>query len=348
MAKIELKHLTKLYSNTPALENINLSIEEGSFVVVVGPSGSGKSTLLRLISGLEKATSGEVFIDGICVNDIPSNRRHISMVFQNYPLFEHLTIYENIAFGFKEKLSKTQQKSQINELAKKLSIDTYLNRYPNELSGGQKQRVGIARALISHPDIILMDEPLSNLDDHLRLQLRRLIKDLHQNLSTTFIYVTHDQEEALTLATQLVVLNQGSIQQIATPLDIYQHPTNQFVASFIGRPPMNFINASFDGKNICLSHKISIPFACSNLPKSFILGIRPEHINITSKDEGFPSTIRAIENLGSEIILHVDFLNQRLAIKTTTVPKETTIYIKLNEQFFHFFDYETKINLFKE
>lgn len=300
MSKIVLKNICMIFNDQYALNNFSLEIKNGEFIVVVGPSGSGKSTLLRIIAGLQKPTSGE----------ISTFNQTISMVFQNYRLFNHMSVYENIAFGIK----KEEQKKDIEELANYLDIRHLLKKYPKELSGGEKQRVGIARALISKPQIVLMDEPLSNLDIALKQQLKTLIKSLHKTFKITFVYVTHDYNEAMTLSDRLVILNKGEIQQIAPPQDIYNNPSNTFVANFIG---MNYIKID---QTSCLYPIIK--------KDNVVIGIRPEDIIIS--DTGISCIVDSIENLGFETRIYTYIDNTKIMIKTDHHIQKKEIFITFN------------------
>src|SRR6056297_1204755 len=243
MATVELKSITKVYEgNVQAVKNANITVQDKEFVVLVGPSGCGKTTTLRMIAGLEDITGGELYIDGKRVNDVPPKDRDIAMVFQNYALYPHMTVYDNMAFGLKiRKFDKEEIKKRVDQAAKILDIEELLDRKPKALSGGQRQRVAVGRAIVRQPKVFLFDEPLSNLDAKLRFQMRAEISSLHNRLSATMLYVTHDQVEAMTMADKIVVLKDGFIQQIGSPLELYNKPINRFVAGFIGSPPMNFM-----------------------------------------------------------------------------------------------------------
>ncbi|MCR5605247.1 MAG: sn-glycerol-3-phosphate ABC transporter ATP-binding protein UgpC [Treponema sp.] len=251
MAKVELKAIGKIYDgNVRAVTNSNITIEDREFCVFVGPSGCGKSTTLRMIAGLEDISEGELYIDGELMNDVPPKDRNIAMVFQNYALYPHMTVFDNMAFGLKiRKTDKAEIKRRVDEAAKILDLTKYLDRKPKALSGGQRQRVAVGRAIVRNPKVFLFDEPLSNLDAKLRVQMRAEISDLHNRLQATMIYVTHDQIEAMTMGTKIVVMKDGKIQQIGAPLYLYNHPINKFVAGFIGTPPMNFLTVKIVEKN---------------------------------------------------------------------------------------------------
>ncbi len=315
MANVVLKNVTKIYDgSSKAVDSANITIEDKEFVVFVGPSGCGKSTTLRMIAGLEDITSGEIFIDGDLVNNIPPKDRNIAMVFQNYALYPHMSVYDNMAFGLKiRKLDKTEIDERVREAAKILDIEKLLDRKPKQLSGGQRQRVAVGRAIVRNPKVFLFDEPLSNLDAKLRVQMRAEIIQLHDRLRATIIYVTHDQVEAMTMGDRIVVMKDGIIQQIGSPLYLYNQPVNRFVAGFIGSPPMNFIKVDVVEK----AGKISIEEgSCTLFPdekhiallkpyagKQVVFGIRPEDLpyDETNAVSSLKAVITVSEPLGSEI-----------------------------------------------
>jgi ABC-type sugar transport system ATPase subunit len=294
MAKVILQDIVKTYKSQNKSQNksqsvvkgINLEIESGEFLVLLGPSGCGKSTTLRMIAGLEEITSGKLFIGEKEVNNLSPKERNLAMVFQNYALYPHMSVYDNISFSLKiAGASKEEIKKRVDEVSSILGLDQLLKRRPAQLSGGQRQRVAMGRAIIRRPDVFLFDEPLSNLDAKLRIQMRSEIKKLHQALKTTTIYVTHDQVEAMTLADRIVIMKDGQIEQVGKPMDIYRHPKSLFVASFIGNPPMNLIkdHPQFKGK---------------------IIGVRPEHLRLETSDVAFLGTIELVEPLGGETLVH--------------------------------------------
>ena len=290
---IEFKNISKRYGTKEnhVLKNINLTINSGEFFVLVGPSGSGKTTLLRMLAGLEEITAGSILIDGKEINDIAVQDRNISMVFQNYALYPHMTVEENILFGLKtRKINKDEQKDRLERTVNILGIDGLLRRKPKQLSGGQKQRVALARAAVSRMPLCLMDEPLSNLDMQLRTHMRREIKLLQQALNLTMIYVTHDQTEAMTMGDRICVLHDGQIQQVDTPINVYNHPVNRFTAEFIGIPKMNIIKA----EDMCVSDKAFV-------------GIRPEHI---MPGETYQVTVDSVEQLGVDTLFSFNFKNE--------------------------------------
>ncbi|HAL74111.1 MAG TPA: sugar ABC transporter ATP-binding protein [Clostridiales bacterium] len=324
MASVTLKNVYKRYEGgVVAVSDFNIDIADKEFVILVGPSGCGKSTTLRMIAGLEEITEGEVYIGDRVVNDVQPKDRDIAMVFQNYALYPHMTVFDNMAFGLKlRKVPKDEIKRRVTESARILEIEHLLDRKPKALSGGQRQRVALGRAIVRDPKVFLMDEPLSNLDAKLRVQMRVEITKLHQRLQTTFIYVTHDQTEAMTMGTRIVVMKDGFIQQIDNPTNLYMHPLNTFVAGFIGMPPMNFINAqlavkndkvtiSFNGQMITLSDKYNIPEVKAYDGKDIIFGVRPEaltddHRQVSAHPEScLPAFVDVVEMLGAETYLYV-------------------------------------------
>ena len=318
MADVKLSHVYKEYEGgVVAVQDFNLHIKDKEFIVLVGPSGCGKSTTLRMIAGLEEITAGEIYIGDVLVNDVQPKDRDIAMVFQNYALYPHMTVFDNMAFGLKlRKTPKDEIKRRVNEAAKILEIQHLLDRKPSALSGGQRQRVALGRAIVRDPKVFLMDEPLSNLDAKLRVQMRVEITKLHQRLAATFIYVTHDQTEAMTMGDRIVVLKDGLIQQVAKPTTLYMHPSNTFVAGFIGMPPMNFINSKLfkDSKGVGINiheHKIYLDQEKYDVPevtaydgKSIIAGIRPEALS----DD--PSKVEQLKPQGAVFPAHVDVVEQ--------------------------------------
>ena len=304
MSFLDLKNVTKIYPNgTKAVHETSLSIEEGEFMVFVGPSGCGKSTLLRMVAGLEDITEGEITLDGNLINEVDPSERDIAMVFQNYAIYPHMNVYNNLAYGLKNRgIDKKDIEQKVNEAAKLLQISDYLERKPSMLSGGQRQRVAMGRAIVRNPKIFLFDEPLSNLDAKLRIQMRLEIKKLQQKVGVTSIFVTHDQTEAMTLADKLAVINNGIIEQLATPIEIYNNPKSLFVAGFIGSPQMNFIDGEL--KNNTLSAE---GFEIKNVKSDFncdiTLGIRPEHLS--QSDNGLINlNVDLVEQLGSDNLVY--------------------------------------------
>ncbi len=346
---ISLRHLDKIYpNNVQAVFDFNLEIKEKEFIVFVGPSGCGKSTTLRMIAGLEDITNGELYIDGVYANNLEPKDRDVAMVFQSYALYPHMTVYNNLAFGLEVKhVPKKEIERRINEVAKKLQIDEYLDRKPKALSGGQCQRVALGRAIVRNAKVFLMDEPLSNLDAKLRVQMRSEIVKLHNDLGATTVYVTHDQTEAMTMASRIVVMKKGYIQQIGEPKEIYDHPANTFVATFIGSPAMNLLNATYNNGKIVFENGFEVILSKEQINKyeefyktkleedidenlkekyksyletkvhPIIFGIRPEDALIVSKDENsIEVEISVAELLGNDYHLHLDFASENLIVKT--------------------------------
>lgn len=332
MAEIQLKHVYKKYDDgMTAVSDFNLQIEDKEFVIFVGPSGCGKSTTLRMIAGLEEISQGELFIDGKQMNHVPPCDRDIAMVFQNYALYPHMTVAENMAYSMRLKgVSKKDRRKKVEEVAQILGLSQVLDRKPAELSGGQKQRVAMGRAIVRHPKAFLMDEPLSNLDAKLRNQMRVEIMKLYRQLDTTFIYVTHDQTEAMTLGTKLVVMKAGEIQQIATPEELYNEPTNLFVASFIGVPQMNFFHGKcgidkekhavvrVEGQTFHVSEDLEKRiYEKGYMGEEVIVGIRPEDMVVLpdESEEGLEAKINVYEMLGAEAYLYFDCNGESRAIR---------------------------------
>lgn len=363
MAQVRLINTTKKYGRVTAVESINLNIYDKEFLVLVGPSGCGKSTTLRMIAGLEAITEGEIFIGDRLVNEVSPKDRDIAMVFQNYALYPHMNVYRNMAFGLKlRKFSKTEIQQRVQEAAGILGINDLFDRKPKELSGGQRQRVAMGRAIVRKPQVFLFDEPLSNLDAKLRVQMRGELARLHQRLSTTIVYVTHDQIEAMTLANRIVIMNAGTIMQIGAPMEVYKHPKNIFVAGFIGSPTMNFIecrmllqNGSLGleglGKTMVVPKTLQERFAKSK-DRQCILGIRPEHIYDRALKEPFPNaehhtaSVEVVEPIGSEVILLMKVGSERLTASVdpqTRAQPSSAIELLIDMNQMHLFDKETGI-----
>jgi len=316
---ISLHQLTKSFGSHRVVDDLSLQINNGEFVVLLGPSGCGKTTTLRMIAGLEQATAGDILIDGERVNDLSPQRRDVAMVFQSYALYPHMTVAENIAYPLRVRKTEPQQiRDQVQRTAGMLEITSLLHRRPRELSGGERQRVALARAIVRHPRAFLMDEPLSNLDAKLRLQMRAELKHLQQQLATTTVYVTHDQAEAMTLGHRVAVMNQGKLQQFDTPLAIYNEPSNRFVAGFVGSPTMNFLEGEIEAANSrFVTPQVALPVNQSQRElfarrgtKHVTLGIRPEHLSVTLAERpGWqPASVYVTELMGSEtfVILQID------------------------------------------
>ena len=316
MSKVELKNISKVYEGgVKAVDDVTITIEDREFVVLVGPSGCGKSTTLRMIAGLEDISSGELFIDAELMNYVQPRDRNIAMVFQNYALYPHMTVYDNMAFGLKiKKVPKAEIDARVREAARILDIEEYLTRRPKALSGGQRQRVAVGRAIVRQPKVFLFDEPLSNLDAKLRVQMRAEIIALHKRLAATIVYVTHDQVEAMTMGDKIVIMKDGVVQQIGAPLFVYHHPANKFVAGFIGSPPMNFLTETLTEQSGGLTAgKIRVaeehvPLLRHKVGQEVTVGIRPEDFMLASDgDEGVMSgTVAMMEPLGGENNLHLD------------------------------------------
>lgn len=369
MATVVLKGVSKLYpGDLRAVRNVDLDVKEREFVVLVGPSGCGKSTILRMIAGLEEVSEGQILIDGHIVNDLPAKNRDIAMVFQNYALYPHMTVYENLAFGLKlRRYPKKEIERRVHEAAEILGIGlpAILRRKPKELSGGERQRVAVGRAIVRKPKVFLFDEPLSNLDAKLRVQMRMELQKLHNRLQTTMIYVTHDQIEALTLGHRIVVMKSGSIHQVADPVTLYENPSNKFVAGFIGSPPMNFLEgkiAAQDGDFYFQDRGIKLRILPQNYAKiasyrdqEVIFGIRPEDIydKIFAQDARPEFTITAtvdiVEPMGSEIYLYLNAGNNTFVARvsnqdTATVNQDLQIVFDMSKA--HFFDPHTEETIF--
>lgn len=368
MASLKLVNVTKRYPNGfVAVKDFNMEIEDKEFIIFVGPSGCGKSTTLRMIAGLEEISDGEIRIDDTVVNDVEPKDRDIAMVFQNYALYPHMTVFENMAFGLKlRKVPKEQIKEQVHEAAKILDLEHLLERKPKALSGGQRQRVAMGRAIVRNPKVFLMDEPLSNLDAKLRVQMRTEISKLHQRLGATMIYVTHDQVEAMTLGTRIVVMKDGVVQQIDTPTNLYSFPCNLFVAGFIGSPQMNFLDATCikEGDDIYLKvndeFSVLVPPAkaaklkeADYIGKTVVLGIRPENLDdseiaISTSKAVFETKINVYEMLGAEAYLYFDINDAHLTAKVN--PRSTarvgdTIKLSMDTEKLHIFDKETGLTI---
>jgi multiple sugar transport system ATP-binding protein len=305
MAPVSLKGVRKAFGSTEILHGVDVEIGDGEFVILVGPSGCGKSTLLRMIAGLENVTRGEIAIGPRVVNTVPPKERDIAMVFQNYALYPHMTVRDNMAFSLRlAKAPASVIDARVSRAASILGLSQLLHRYPRQLSGGQRQRVAMGRAIVRDPQVFLFDEPLSNLDAKLRVQMRAEIKDLHQRLQTTTIYVTHDQIEAMTMADRIVVMNSGNVEQVGTPLELYDRPANLFVAGFIGSPAMNFLKGKVEGDRFRITDGSTLPLPShinGSDGRTAIYGIRPEHLEL--RDHGLPATVHIVEPTGSETLV---------------------------------------------
>lgn len=360
MATVDILNAYKYYASEPVLQGITLRIEKGEFIAVVGPSGCGKSTLLRLVSGLDKVSSGEILINGNCVNNLHPSKRDIAMVFQSYALYPHMTVFDNMAYALKmRKMKKESIKERVSSAADMLQLKEYLHRYPRELSGGQRQRVAMGRAIVRSPSVFLFDEPLSNLDAKLRTEMRFEIKKLHQELNTTCLYVTHDQTEAMTLASRLIVLNQGRVEQIGSPLEIYQKPASLFVASFMGQYPINLLEAKLDPYSQKLITASGLEYPMFSMQPSMhytnedklVIGIRPEHLLLTPKGTKgcLPVRIRFIDDMGTDRLVHVIslcgqfFFSIRTTLETALNFEELGLMLMIEKA--HLFDKTTGLRL---
>ena len=356
-AYVSLRHIDKIYDNkVQAVFDFNLDIQKQEFIVLVGPSGCGKSTTLRMIAGLEEISGGELYIDHVLSNDLAPKNRNIAMVFQNYALYPHMTVYDNLSFGLKmTHVPKDEIVERVLNAAKILGLEELLDRKPKALSGGQRQRVALGRAIVRNAKVFLMDEPLSNLDAKLRVQMRAEIIKLHDELKATTIYVTHDQTEAMTMASRIVVMNKGYIQQIGTPIEVYNKPANTFVASFIGAPAMNLLNVKYSDGVITFSdgNTLTLPkhyLKEKDLPEEFILGIRPENIKTTFKEDkdSYPVEIQVAELLGREYYVHTLFGGIDLVSNTEVNEKlsmHDKCFIKIDKEKLHFFNKDTQMRI---
>lgn len=373
MANLKLKQINKIYDNGfHAVKDFNLKIEEGEFIVLVGPSGCGKTTVLRMIAGLETITDGELYINDSFMNHMAAKDRDIAMVFQSYALFPHLTVYENISFPLKiNKLSREEIHNKVKEVSEILEIESLLNKKPSTLSGGQKQRVALGRAIVRKPKIFLMDEPLSNLDSNLRTQMRIEISKLHSKLDATFIYVTHDQIEAMTMGTRIVIMEDGKIQQIGTPQEVYENPNNIFVARFIGSPSMNILDGivvvneeeiqlkvSIGEDNEDSAKYIKIPKTQQDvlkinnyINKRIKIGLRPESIEVSADWDfnTFKAYVTMVERVGLDTYIYFDIHGYNCCVKTTNINNDIKIgdYISfyIDKQKTYLFDYETELRI---
>jgi multiple sugar transport system ATP-binding protein len=348
---VELRRVTKRYGPVTAISDLTLTVDKGSFTALLGPSGCGKSTLLRMIAGLEAITAGQCFIDGVDVSDLPPAKRRIAMVFQSYALYPHMTVRQNIAFSLSVAgQPKKVQNERALEVARILQLEPFLDRRPAELSGGQRQRVAIGRALVRKPEAFLFDEPLSNLDAKLRVQMRFELAKLHADLGTTMIYVTHDQTEAMTLADKIVVLDKGIISQVGSPLELYNAPANKFVAAFIGSPSMNFFRVDIAAINnrtasVVLpgGRTVEIGVASGADARSAELGVRPEHLTVVDPNDPaatFAGKVAIIEHLGNSTILYVETPVGQLVVEgegDLNAKSGQTVGLRLNEAHAHLF-----------
>jgi multiple sugar transport system ATP-binding protein len=364
MAEVLLKNITKIYDGgNKVVTDANFKVEDKEFVVLVGPSGCGKTTTLRMIAGLEEISSGEIFIDGKLVNNLPPKDRDIAMVFQNYALYPHMTVYENMAFGLKlKKVDKKEIDIRVKEAARILSLESYLERKPKALSGGQRQRVAVGRAIVRKPKVFLFDEPLSNLDAKLRVQMRTEISKLHKQLGATMIYVTHDQTEAMTMGDRIVIMKDGIINQVDTPMNLYNKPVNQFVAGFIGSPAMNFIDVHLKSENEISSKDGKIKFSLTveqkndlreYLSKEIILGLRPEDIRLENDSKNsieLEVLIDVTEPMGNETFIYFEIEKNPFIARIKPIKDLKTnerIKLHIDPTSIYLFDKTTGKNIFQ-
>ena len=342
---IQFKNVTKTFGDTRVVDDLSLAIDDGEFVVLLGPSGCGKTTTLRMLAGLESVTSGDIYIDDERINDVQTQHRDLAMVFQSYALYPHMTIADNIGYPLRvRKLDRDERTRRVNDVARLLEIGPLLDRKPRQLSGGERQRVALARAIVREPRAYLMDEPLSNLDARLRVQMRGELKRLQHQLGTTTIYVTHDQAEAMTLATRVAVMKRGRLQQFDTPLNIYNHPANRFVAEFVGSPSMNFIDGKIDN-GAFVSASIRIPVTSPNRDE-ITIGIRPEHIRVLKEPQNgaIPATVYVTELMGNETFVFLSVGNNRLIARAPAdfrAELESPVWLRIESEKAHFFDRQT-------
>lgn len=351
MATVELQNLTKRFRNVVAVRDVTLKIEDREFVSLLGPSGCGKTTTLNMIAGLEKPTSGQILIDGRPVTHVPAAKRNIAMVFQNYALYPHMTVYKNMAFALKiRKTDKATMQQRIQEAAQALGITELLDRYPRQLSGGQRQRVALGRAIVRDPRVFLLDEPLSNLDAVLRVQTRAELKLLFNRLQTTAIYVTHDQAEAMTMSDRIAIFRNGALQQVDTPLNIYYSPANYFVAGFVGTPPMNFLDATVtpEGKLKIFEVLLDAPPDFDPRPfvhQKLIAGIRPEEIRCGGSN-GLAGVVKVVEHFGATVLSYIEVHGQLVKVQSEASQDfqlGQRVHLALAPQHLYLFDAGTEV-----
>ncbi|MEM8651002.1 MAG: sn-glycerol-3-phosphate ABC transporter ATP-binding protein UgpC [Pseudomonadota bacterium] len=350
MAKLTLKEVKKSFGKTEVIHGVSIDVDDGEFIVIVGPSGCGKSTLLRMVAGLEAITDGEIDINGVTVNDKEPMDRDIAMVFQNYALYPHMSVRQNMAYGLKiAKVPQPQIEEKVAEAAKLLQLEPYLDRKPRQLSGGQRQRVAMGRAIVREPAVFLFDEPLSNLDAKLRVQMRLEIKQLQTNLGVTSLYVTHDQVEAMTMADRMIVMNGGIAEQIGTPLEVYEKPRTVFAAQFIGSPAMNILNGQIWGKNIKLTNGASVSTDFEH-EGDVIIGIRPEHV-VPEQNGPLKLEVSLIEPLGANTLYHSklsdtdDAFTVNLAGGQLDMGGANSLSVGVKTEDIHLFDPQTLVRL---
>jgi len=346
---IRFQNVSKTFGDTLVVDDLSLEIDDGEFVVLLGPSGCGKTTTLRMLAGLETVTSGDIYIQDELINDVQTQHRDLAMVFQSYALYPHMTIAENIAYPLRvRKLDKDERTKRVNQVARMLEIEPLLSRKPRQLSGGERQRVALARAIVREPRAYLMDEPLSNLDARLRVQMRGELKRLQHQLGTTTIYVTHDQAEAMTLATRVAVMSRGRLQQFDTPLTIYNRPANRFVAEFVGSPSMNFIEGKIEN-NIFVNGSIRLPVTKPNRDQ-ITIGIRAEHIRVFTepRDGAMPANVYVTELMGNETFVFLSVGNNRLIARAPAdfrAELESLVWLQIESEKAHFFDPQTGLSI---
>ncbi len=346
MAEVCIVDVHKSHGTTPVIRGVDIAIRDGEFLVLVGPSGCGKSTLLRMVAGLEEITSGAIWIGPRKVNDVSAKDRDVAMVFQSYALYPHLTVFQNLAFSLKLKGSdKAAIAATVARVAQSLGLEDLLQRHPRQLSGGQRQRVAMGRAIVRNPQVFLFDEPLSNLDAKLRISMRTEIKELHQRLKTTVMYVTHDQVEAMTLASRIVVMRNGTVEQMGTPLELYDRPANTFVAGFLGAPAMNFVPAELKGDRVHLPFGPALPVLApvDARPGAVTYGIRPEHLQVAKApaEDTLSGTVAVVEPTGAETIVIFEWEGGRLTAlvrERVELKPGQILHLRLNSGLGHLFD----------
>lgn len=344
MATVEIDKLVKYYGDTQVLHGVNVSIADGEFVVLVGPSGCGKSTMLRMVAGLEEISGGTVSIDGVVVNDMPPKSRDLAMVFQSYALYPHFTVGENMGFSLRlAKMPKAAIEAEVRRVGEILGLENMLDRYPRHLSGGQRQRVAMGRAIVRDPKVFLFDEPLSNLDAKLRGQMRAEIKDMHRKLQTTTIYVTHDQTEAMTMADKIVVLRDGRVEQIGSPMDLYQKPENRFVAGFIGAPSMNILvgTTSASGVDFADGTRLISPLRSTiSVGQTLEIGVRPRHLTLGNQGNVAMMTIENIDPTGDEMEVRGQLFGQTVTaiFEIASIKVGEQVPVSIPPETLHFFD----------
>jgi multiple sugar transport system ATP-binding protein len=345
---IKFHKVTKTFGDTRVVDDLSLEIDDGEFVVLLGPSGCGKTTTLRMLAGLESVSSGDIFIEDERINDVQTQHRDLAMVFQSYALYPHMTIADNIAYPLRvRKLPRDERTKRVNEVARMLEIEPLLDRKPRQLSGGERQRVALARAIVREPRAYLMDEPLSNLDARLRVQMRGELKRLQHQLGTTTIYVTHDQAEAMTLATRVAVMQRGRLQQFDTPLNIYNRPANRFVAEFVGSPSMNFIDGKIESSRF-VSDSVEIRVQHPDTDQ-ITIGIRPEHIHVLTEPQNgaIPANVYVTELMGNETFVFLSVGNNRLVARAPAEFRaefESPVWLRIVSEKAHYFDRQTGLS----